>query len=296
MNTEGKEATAGLVFLGNREFDVVALGNRVSATLETLGRKAKGLRIQSDESAWISAEGLRVILCTDRDRDVPMLRQPAPSFLSVQVSPDPDAETQEDVPFEAILAHVLKSLHGTLSADYIQWLDATVLLSSGDFIMATTLPDGATDARPRRVKSATTSKRRVSATRLPSIEETNEILQTRLSERQAKDDAYEIHDELREVFRQEPEDHAAAASGLVEPAEADPREPTPLLRLSAWLFSIAVSLIVLPVGVALMVINLLRGENLRLSTQAAALSGVFVALQTSGATAQALSTLQGLLG
>jgi hypothetical protein len=60
--------------------------------------------------------------------------------------------------------------------------------------------------------------------------------------------------------------------------------------------SIAVALLCLPVGVALAVINLLRGENLRLASQTAALTGTFVTLQATGAVAQATQVIQTVLG
>lgn len=59
--------------------------------------------------------------------------------------------------------------------------------------------------------------------------------------------------------------------------------------------SFAVACIALPVGIALVIINLVKGENLRLAGQAAALSGLFVSLQANGATAAAAQVFQSVL-
>ena len=300
MRKEQNSVTAGLVFLGKRNFDIVSIGNRVAATLEAINMTMTGLRILSDDSTAVGAGGLRVLLTVERDRDVPMLRQPAPRYLSVRVTRETGEDAARDPaalpPLDAVLAHVLKALHGALSADYIQWQGAGALLSSGDFIMATTLPEDTAKARPRRVHALPhTNRRNLRAARLPSVEETNDILQSRLSQRAAMALDGETHADLRSVFASETEGESEHMH-LVEPAEEDPREATAPLRLSAWMLSFAVALLSLPVGVMLIVINLFKGENLRLSAQTAALTGTFIALQGVGATAQAMSLVQGMLG
>ena len=57
----------------------------------------------------------------------------------------------------------------------------------------------------------------------------------------------------------------------------------------------ALLLVALPVGVALLLVNLIKGENLRLSSQTAALTGTFVAFQSVGLTASAVAILQQLI-
>jgi len=55
-------------------------------------------------------------------------------------------------------------------------------------------------------------------------------------------------------------------------------------------------LFALPVAAALAVINLLRGENMRLASQTAALTGTFVVLTAHGQIAQAAQLLGMLAG
>ena len=68
------------------------------------------------------------------------------------------------------------------------------------------------------------------------------------------------------------------------------------LRLSAWMLSFAVALFALPLGVMLLVLNCAKGENLRLASQTAALTGTFIGFQTFGTTAHAMTALQGFIG
>ena len=60
--------------------------------------------------------------------------------------------------------------------------------------------------------------------------------------------------------------------------------------------TITLGLFALPVAAALAIVNLMRGENLRLASQTAAMTGLFLTLQVNGATAQALQAMQDLLG
>jgi hypothetical protein len=72
------------------------------------------------------------------------------------------------------------------------------------------------------------------------------------------------------------------------------REETAPLRLSVWMMTFTLAIFALPVAAGLMVFNLLRGENLRLASQTAALTGLFMSLQASGAMAEAVEMVRGL--
>ncbi|MBZ0122476.1 MAG: hypothetical protein K8F31_01155, partial [Roseovarius sp.] len=89
---------------------------------------------------------------------------------------------------------------------------------------------------------------------------------------------------------------AEQAAAEAQARDLEDIETTAPLRLSAWLISFAVALFALPVGVMLLILNLAKGENLRLASQTAALTGTFIALQSYGTMAHAMNTLQGLIG
>ena len=59
------------------------------------------------------------------------------------------------------------------------------------------------------------------------------------------------------------------------------------------MLSISVALFFLPLGILLALVNLLRGEDLRLTGQTLALTGLLVTLNTTGATADVLRILAG---
>jgi hypothetical protein len=73
------------------------------------------------------------------------------------------------------------------------------------------------------------------------------------------------------------------------------REKTAPMRLAVWMMTIAVGLFALPVAVGLTIVNLFRGENLRLASQTAALSGTFMVLSSTGQIANAASVVQTIL-
>jgi hypothetical protein len=67
--------------------------------------------------------------------------------------------------------------------------------------------------------------------------------------------------------------------------------PSDVLRLATWAIAGTIALIALPVAITMMIINLLRGEDFRLNTQALALSGLMVVLHTNGAFTDVMSLL-----
>lgn len=115
----------------------------------------------------------------------------------------------------------------------------------------------------------------------PGIEETNEMLQARMTREQV----------LVGAPRRAEETPAAPPRSA---CPAPPQQSAPI-RLSVWALSLGVALFALPVGALLAVLNLTRGENLRLTSQTAALTGMFVALLACGWAAAALGGVPSIL-
>ncbi len=276
MSQDEKWMEAGLVFQGYRELDIVQIANRVVNCFEMMEQEVTGVSVLSDTAAQVSSYDHLIEMKIDEDVHVHSLHNPAEFYLSIAIQ-DVDAAGQTEKSQETIMAMMLKMLHFSLSPDFIKWIKDDILLNSADFVMATTQPDAPKPVRPVRRLAARAS--------LPAVEETNEILQQRVAEDvtpgleiQAASVAF------RSVFRE-----AGEAPTLAEGDEADDNAR---LRLSAWMLSIAVAVLALPIGAALIVFNLLKGENLRLTSQTAALTGTFIAFQAMGTTAQAMDTLQ----
>ncbi|WP_120501373.1 hypothetical protein [Roseovarius sp. EL26] len=290
MDNDKDWLTSGLVFLGYRDLDIVKIANRVAHSFEALEEKVTSVRVLSDICAIVSTADHVVRLAICEDIEIATLQTPAEFFLAVQIKPNLD-ETgipgSTPLKTDSVLAHTLTLLHWALSPDYVKWIGRTAVLSSADFIKATTQPE---DHESLVLQQGTTPVSRAKV--LPEIEETADILQQRLLARQSvTDQDHARNSDLRAIFQENyPTESNRAAIVVNAIRHSD------LQRLSAWLMSFSVSLFCLPIGLALIVFNLIKGEDLRLSSQAAALTGTFIAFNAYGTTAQAMGAIQHLVG
>jgi len=293
MTTGNAWAKAGLVFSRFRDLDIVEIANLVVGSFEALGHRVTSSHILSDSRALITTQQQELYLSVKDDVDLSALSQPAAAYLALSIAnkDEPDGSTFAR---DSILARILQTLHAELHPDFIKWIDTDVILTSADFARATGLApqNAASGARvvPRRVRSRKS---------LPDIDETNELLQQRITDQDpAIFENVSKPDRLRKIFSEDwvdPDILAANAAAEALAREAEDIEKVAPLRLSAWMLSFAVTLFALPVGIMLLVLNLTKGENLRLASQAAALTGTFIAFQTYGTMANAMTTLQVML-
>lgn len=81
------------------------------------------------------------------------------------------------------------------------------------------------------------------------------------------------------------------ASAIDEPTEFDRRAEAhdPVARLTVYALTSAVMLFCFPLGFALLIFNILGGENLRTTAHAVALTGLGMALTTAGYAATLLA-------
>ncbi len=290
MTTTDTMASAGLIFDGLRDLDIVKIGNRVSNAFEALEQNVTGVRILSNDQACISSARHDVTVSVFEDHVVDGLSGPAPLVVELTIKSD-GKEPGEFPHQDTILAHALKSLHWSLSADQVKWVTPGAILSSADFVMATTQPDAPETVPEPQVSIARPAAGVIERRYIfPNVDETNDQLQDQLTQKAVLSVESDKQGGL----------YAAFLSDIESIGEPDPddeiREKTAPLRLSAWMVSFTVMLFALPVGAALIVFNILKGENLRLSAQAAALTGTFITLDAHGATAQTMDLLRGLVG
>lgn len=206
------------------------------------------------------------------------------------------------------LALATLELAQVLDPDFVQWLQPDMMLQTSSFLSVlekvtprrVSAADRATTAEVARRRRpipvlpfSQTQANRVSRL-FPDIDDTCERLdsQTRLDPVAATTSAPTEDSTslpyLRAVFRREDE----AAHVAEEPATTlRPEEPSTTSRLATWAVSLAVSLLSLPVGIALMVYNLIRGEDLRLALTALALTGLFTGLTSLGLGQQVIATI-----
>ena len=144
--------------------------------------------------------------------------------------------------------------------------------------MRGSMPNGC--ARPGRAPRAA----------LPNIEETNEILQARMSRKQAMAGGSGIQTDLREIFREN-------SGERVDPAEIEDEdiEHSAPRRLSAWLITFGVSLFALPVGRRAAAAQPGQGREPAPGLADRGLTGMFMSLSTYGASAEALSVISAYL-
>ena len=285
MTTGKSWVTAGLVFFGHKDLDIVKISNRVVNGYDNLDQKVTAVRILSDKCALISTPYNVTRISLIEDVPVASLRVPAEFFLAVQIAQE--EHTEGGPARDTMLAHALKTLHQYLLPDYIKWIGANAILSSAEFTLATT--ENTASDMPMGKRSRSAAERRQS---LPTIESTHGLLQQRLIARQSGQDLHHRDmGEARSAFLDTCIDTHQAQNN-----DSETLDTTPQLRLATWAFSYAVILFSLPVGVFLIIINLVKGENLRLSSQAAALTGTFMSLQVFGTTAQAMSVIQSITG
>jgi hypothetical protein len=290
MANSTQRVTAGLVFLGTRNFDIVRIGNRISMVLDWLDEQTTGLRILSDCEANLNSEHFVLRIEIQQDHKLCALSQPAEHFLALSLlQTDPEAPPQTQLAL-SVMAHVLRALHSTLAPDFVQWIHPLALLSHAEFLEAVTFQDEYEPAAPQ-AEIVPHPKAAAARCRLPDIELTHQALHARyVSESDAAPEDH-VTGALRAVFRDSLETTPAAT------LQTDSiRESTAPLRLSVWILTITLGLFALPVAAALAIVNLIRGENLRLASQTAAMTGLFLTLQVNGATAQALQAMQDLLG
>ena len=294
-----RPATAGLAFESYRDLDIVEIANQVANCLDSLGHRATGTRILSDTRACLRAGEHEIRLEIREDVALDALSAPAASYLSVSIVTTAPAAASVFAR-DSIIAQTLLALHRALAPDYIKWVDTDALVSGADFarVAHPALPaPHPGKVRPRRPDSAatrTTPRPRpmtVAARSLPDIEVTNARLQQRLTQSgPVMFSGQSDPEHLREILTENTTGSLPDAGAGEDIETAAPR------RLSAWLMSIAVAVYALPVGLPLLIINLVKGENLHLSAQTAALTGTFIALNASGSMAQAMGVVDKLLG
>lgn len=280
MTNERTWVTAGLVFLGTRDIDIVETANRVRVALARMGHRITGTRVQSDDSAIVASCCHTMRIGIEYDAFIDEFSKQVPRVLTVDIAQDDKDPTTDGqgMTNDMVLTHVLKDLHWQMSADYIRWVGHSRLLSSADFLLMTTdLPGPAQSAGARLARGTA------------NVTMGHHTDRTRAC-------ASELAD-LRSFFREADADLETGKTCKAPPAQIDPDEP-PLSapqRLSAWLMAYAVLLFSLPVGIALLLVNLIKGENPRLASQAAALTGTFLSFQAFGTTAQAMEAVRSLL-
>lgn len=257
-----------------------------------LGNPRQGQQI-ADQTVTEATQTLTVTIVT-RTSDLPDLR----------------ATERSTVTSHAALALATLELAQVLDPDYVQWLQPDMMLQTTSFlsvlekatprrISAAERARALEDAKGRRRRAglpiAQTQASRVSRL-FPDIDDTWERLESRsLVEAPAEGGTTRAEERrnlsyLRAVFRRE--DDTATPAAVAGVVESD--EQNTALRLAAWVVALAVSLLSIHIGIALMVYQVLRGEDLRLAITALILTGTFSALTALGLVEKTMASINAL--
>ena len=195
MTTGNTWATAGLAFTTFRELDIVDIANHVVGSFEALGHRVTSQHIISEHRALITTAQLELYLTAEEDVSLSALALRMPTYLSVAIASKDDKRTST-FSRDSALARSLQKLHEELAPDYVKWIDTDVVLSASDFAGALGLTID--EKRP----AGKVVPRRVTPNKaLPDIEETNDMLQQRITDQDpAIFDHAAAPDRLRKVF------------------------------------------------------------------------------------------------
>lgn len=277
--------TAGLVFLGSRPVDLAEMAQHVATAIEAAGARVRAMTISKATEAAVRTCDHDVTLTLLRGEGTMGAGDICDTFIRVAVTAPGSPAEDPDSRGETLLVQVRRALHSVYTADRT----------------------GASGASPKGAAHTSDG---------PPIRETAAEVAVHRPERKwrishgghdrpgAQGGSAEKRERLisgvrhEEKWHQAPEDQLVLRNALraEDDIEAPSEGEVDRVRLSAWFLSIAVAVLCLPLGVALTIINLLRGENLRLASQTAALTGTFLALNASGATAEAAALLRTLVG
>ena len=244
--------------------------------------------------------------------------------VSLTQPPENDATATKRAT-QATLASLTCQMAVWLEPDYVQWLDEETLLETQDFVKAVArvmprrvkrkeqttqlrpvravpgpilaqpqmamamasvspAPSPAAVVRPNHPALAPDRPQTPRAPgRFPDVDITSRLLEREYDRRsQQAMSQTEIHElsELRSSF-QDVDDSALEESGIAAPRNS-------VARMATWFVSITVGVFSLPLAAFLMVYNLFRGEDFRLSAHTLSLTGLFAALNANGATADVI--------
>lgn len=286
--------------------------------IELMGR-SYGIEVQIFDAPDADPDALRMLPETTHGDSAIDQAIAAPTlWVHVSVRMLNEATALERGTAQAMLAEIVHHYVELTGAPLVQWLDRETVLRADRFLAAfkpiryrkaevqalADIQTAETDIRPRRIRPLSTelATRRRAAAASPFAVANADTLDQRYGEIQsaaakaanawigyedapapapkAGDGMADLR-ALAEVFRSEPTVFDKSDEQAM-PIEA---------RLATWTVNASVAIFSPPVGAALLVYNLLKGENFRVSVHTLALVGASMALGVHQAMAQGLSAL-----
>jgi hypothetical protein len=288
--TETGRYHGGLVFLGNDLIELDGFCRIAAATLEDYGHPVERQSIQAGRAGRVTASRFAVTLGvtqTVQDGgfnvgtsaanmfDDAAYRDAADMRVTITLTP---ADPNEDIDrCELLLVVMLFRMVEAYRPDQVEWLDPKAILATHAFLSAFD------NLSPRRVRG----RQEVVdlGGRFAPVEETAHRLHHRLTgtEPLFEDEGpVELSDEDRLAWALRTEPHP-------QEFDADAETQSDVRRLAIWGMTGVLATVSAPVAVSMAAVNLIRGEDFRLNTQALALTAGLTTLHGSGALAHAMS-------
>ncbi len=304
--------SAGLVFLDEKRTEEAELSNALQGVLEARGQRIQSVNVLENDLLRIVTNTLELDLtpplhrnemvfgAEDDDGIVPY----ADMLIGLSLTLREDANAGDTDPAE--IEHSLKSYLAEMTSrvatltepDFVLWLRPSDLLETSEFLKA------ATQIKPRKVhRTAAEEKPRrarplpillpqpcaVAPATVPSVplEAAKRFPEIRTASRTLESE-YE-----RRTHVSEPQIDAAELRSAIYPPTDDATDANNsfAMRMASWVLVTTVGLFFLPVAVLLTFANLVRGEDFRLAAHTLALTGMMMALNTSGALASTMSMI-----
>lgn len=284
----------GLVFFGYKDGDLGRFTRIVAETLEDYGHPVERRGVLDRQQASITASHYHITLtmtgvmpasehmCRARRLDrlgkLDPGRQPVsdvPARMVIDICAADPVRDDADIS-QLLLVVMLYRLVDHCEARAVEWLEPETVLDLAQFIAAFT------ELSPHILPFAYPGVQVATASPLepaPLARQKPRLI-TRRPRRESTAQAG-----LVETFRGAPEPVAARVSNRKDDAQSNIR------RLAIWGMTGMLAFLSAPVAAAMATVNLIRGEDFRMTTQVLSLTGLLVVLQSSGAIASVMSRL-----
>ncbi|MYM54188.1 hypothetical protein [Thalassovita mangrovi] len=304
--------SAGLVFLDEKRTEEAELSNALQGVLEARGQRIQSVNVLENDLLRIVTDTLELDLtpplhpnemvfgAEDDDGIVPYADMLI--GLSLTLRDDTDAGDSDPADIEHSLKSYLAEMTSRVATltepDFVLWLRPSDLLETSEFLKAATqikprkVRRTAAEAKPRHARpapillpqpraatgAAASNVTHAAAKRFPEIQTASRSLETEYERRTHVCDSQIDAADLRSAIYPPTDDAQDANNSFA-------------MRMASWVLVTTVGLFFLPVAVLLTFANVVRGEDFRLAAHTLALTGMMMALNTSGALADTMSMI-----
>lgn len=301
--TQTSRYHGGLVFADAQENALDRFSRIASATLKDYGHYVERQSVIDKQRSRITANqymvklnlgtgensGRNTSLSTVEDGSIKFRSTLDPlQRLEIELCPADPARV-DNTHSELLLVVMMYRMVDAYSAEYVEWLDPETVLTTEEFLGAFS------SVSPRRVRGRQQilDDRYPNGDRFAPVEETAPGLDIQYDNILGQD-PFEGHEGPVSLSDQEALSLAFRLNARPDEIIPDALGDVPdndVRRMASWGLTGMLFFVSAPVAASMAAVNLIKGEDFRLNTQVLSLSGCLVAMQSSGAIAEAVSYL-----